>query len=65
MPERWMPGSWRTKPVLQMPDYPDAQALAAVEQQLATFPPVINAAPGSAQTRAQGEEQAAAALTSL
>ena len=41
MPERWTPDSWRKKPVAQMPDYPDARALAAVEQQLATFPPLI------------------------
>src|SRR5215475_11835890 len=41
MPERWTPDSWRTKPVVQMPQYPDAQALAGVEGQLATFPPLI------------------------
>src|SRR5215470_13184289 len=41
MPERWTPEGWRSKPAAQMPDYPDAQALAAVEQQLATFPPLI------------------------
>jgi len=41
MPERWTPDGWRKKPVVQMPDYPDPQALAAVEQQLATFPPLI------------------------
>ena len=27
MSERWTPDSWRAKPVLQMPDYPDAKAL--------------------------------------
>src|SRR5215471_7781660 len=41
MPERWTPDSWRNKPVVQMPEYPDARALAEVEQQLATFPPLI------------------------
>src|ERR1700680_1067576 len=41
MSERWTPDSWRTKPVLQMPDYPDAKALADVEAQLATFPPLV------------------------
>src|ERR1700680_1410985 len=41
MSERWTPDSWRTKPVLQMPDYPDAKALADVERQLATFPPLV------------------------
>src|SRR2546421_10500435 len=41
MSERWTPDSWRTKPVLQMPEYPDAKALADVEAQLATFPPLV------------------------
>ena len=41
MSERWTPDSWRTRPVLQMPDYPDAKALADVEAQLATFPPLV------------------------
>src|SRR5229473_850600 len=41
MSERWTPDSWRTKPVLQLPDYPDAKALADVEAQLATFPPLV------------------------
>jgi 3-deoxy-7-phosphoheptulonate synthase len=29
------------KPVLQVPDYPDAAGLADVEAQLATFPPLV------------------------
>src|SRR5207248_6085557 len=37
----WPPDSWRAKPVLQLPDYPDAKALADVEAQLATFPPLV------------------------
>ena len=41
MPERWTPDSWRTKPILQVPDYPDRQALADVEKQLSTFPPLV------------------------
>src|ERR1044072_2147361 len=41
MAERWTPDSWRSKPVLQMPQYPDAAALADVEAQLATFPPLV------------------------
>src|SRR3954449_12547763 len=41
MAERWTPESWRSKPALQMPDYPDKQALADVEKQLATFPPLV------------------------
>src|SRR5246127_4736672 len=41
MSERGPPDSWRAKPVLQVPDYPDAKALADVEAQLATFPPLV------------------------
>ena len=41
MAERWTPDSWRKKPVQQVPDYPDRQALADVEKQLATFPPLV------------------------
>src|SRR6185295_842474 len=41
MAERWTPDSWRRKPALQMPDYPDQQTLADVERQLATFPPLV------------------------
>ena len=37
----WQRGSWRTRPRVQMPDYPDAQALAGVEAQLAKFPPLV------------------------
>ena len=41
MSERWTPDGWRNKTALQMPDYPDAKALADVEAQLATFPPLV------------------------
>src|SRR3974390_1067695 len=41
MPERWTPDGWRKKPILQVPDYPDRAALAEVEKQLATFPPLV------------------------
>src|ERR1700755_1416898 len=41
MADRWTPDSWRKKPIQQVPDYPDRQALADVEKQLATFPPLV------------------------
>ena len=41
MPERWTPDSWRARPVLQAPEYPDVKALAEVERQLVTFPPLV------------------------
>src|SRR6201986_5469770 len=41
MAERWTPDGWRKKPIQQVPDYPDRQALDDVEKQLATFPPLV------------------------
>jgi len=41
MTERWTPASWRKMPIQQVPVYPDADALAGVEQQLAGFPPLV------------------------
>ena len=38
---KWSPDSWRSKPIVQVPDYPDPKALADVEAQLATFPPLV------------------------
>src|ERR1700681_3852311 len=38
---KWSPECWRSKPRLQMPDYPDQTAPADVEAQLATFPPLV------------------------
>ena len=37
----WTRSDWRTKPRVQMPDYPDADALAAVERKLASYPPLV------------------------
>ncbi|MBK5945035.1 3-deoxy-7-phosphoheptulonate synthase class II [Rhodobacter veldkampii DSM 11550] len=37
----WTKADWRAKPRVQMPDYPDAAALAAVEAQLAAYPPLV------------------------
>ncbi|HXY57094.1 MAG TPA: 3-deoxy-7-phosphoheptulonate synthase class II [Methylocystis sp.] len=39
--DRWTPGSWRAKPIEQTPVFPDVDALAAVERQLAGFPPLV------------------------
>ncbi|CZT35365.1 class II 3-deoxy-7-phosphoheptulonate synthase [Rhizobium sp. 9140] len=41
MAQNWTPTSWRQKPVSQVPDFPDAAALAATEAQLATYPPLV------------------------
>jgi len=41
MAQPWSPDSWRQKPIRQVPDYPDAKALAEAEEQLAIFPPLV------------------------
>ena len=41
MAERWTPESWRGKPIGQAPEYADASALADVEKQLTSFPPLV------------------------
>jgi 3-deoxy-7-phosphoheptulonate synthase len=41
MTEKWTPQGWRSKPIMQVPDYPDSDALAAVEARLATYPPLV------------------------
>jgi len=55
---RWSPESWRAKPIMQMPEYPDAKALADVEAQLATFPPLVFA--GEARSLKKALAQVAA-----
>ena len=37
----WNPRSWRAKPILQVPAYPDAQTVEDVEARLASFPPLV------------------------
>lgn len=42
MTEHWTPASWRAKPAKHLPtDYPDAAALAGVEQTLRGMPPLV------------------------
>src|SRR5512133_2584452 len=41
MAERCTPDSWRNKPIEQVPNYTEQQALLDVEKQLATFPPLV------------------------
>ncbi len=38
---QWSKSSWRSKPRVQMPDYPDQAALNAVEAQLARYPLLV------------------------
>jgi 3-deoxy-7-phosphoheptulonate synthase len=37
----WQKSDWRNKPRIQMPEYTDAAALAAVEGQLSAYPPLV------------------------
>ncbi|ANP47856.1 class II 3-deoxy-7-phosphoheptulonate synthase [Candidatus Viadribacter manganicus] len=42
MKDKWTPSGWRAKPAKHIPtDYPDPGALARVEQQLRSYPPLV------------------------
>jgi 3-deoxy-7-phosphoheptulonate synthase len=41
MSKSWSIESWRNLPIKQVPTYPDAQALKAVEQELGSYPPLV------------------------
>ena len=41
MANNWTPDSWRSKPIVQVPEYTDLQKLSEVEGRLATFPPLV------------------------
>ena len=55
MSERWSPASWRGRTAAQMPDYPDAAGLAAVERTLSGFPPLVFAGEARKLKRTLGE----------
>jgi 3-deoxy-7-phosphoheptulonate synthase len=50
-PSRWTPDSWRSRPALQLPEYPDLRALEAVEAQLQSSAPLV--IPGEIDTLEQ------------
>ncbi len=37
----WTPPSWRKKPILQQPEYPDKAKLTAAEAKIGTYPPLV------------------------
>jgi 3-deoxy-7-phosphoheptulonate synthase len=41
MGAEWSKSAWRMRPRVQMPDYPDAASLGAVERKLASYPPLV------------------------
>jgi len=51
MSAAWSPNSWRGLPIVQVPEYPDANALAETEAKLATFPPLVFAGEARALRR--------------
>jgi 3-deoxy-7-phosphoheptulonate synthase len=41
MTQGWTKSTWRNRPRIQMPDYPDLTTLNAVEAQLSKYPPLV------------------------
>jgi 3-deoxy-7-phosphoheptulonate synthase len=41
LPADWQPSSWRERTALQLPTYPDADALAGVQDELRALPPLV------------------------
>ena len=41
MPAPWTPDSWRSKPIVQVPEYPNPAALEEVTANLRNFPPLV------------------------
>ncbi|WP_262695031.1 class II 3-deoxy-7-phosphoheptulonate synthase [Kordiimonas aquimaris] len=37
----WRPDSWRSMPIVQMPNYPDTVEVNSVEKELASYPPLV------------------------
>src|SRR5690348_7073180 len=55
--QNWTPQGWQEKPIRQVPTYPDAAVLAAVEAKLKTHPPLVFA--GEARNLMAGLAQVA------
>jgi 3-deoxy-7-phosphoheptulonate synthase len=51
MANKWSPDSWREKPILQVPEYPDQAKLEEVEQTLSGYPPLVFAGEARALKR--------------
>ena len=55
MTKGWTKSTWRDRPRIQMPDYPDQAALQDVEAQLSKYPPLVFAGEARALRRKLGE----------
>jgi 3-deoxy-7-phosphoheptulonate synthase len=62
MGAEWTKTEWRTRPRVQMPDYPHAEALRAVEARLASYPPLVFAGEARKLKRALAEAAAGRAF---
>lgn len=41
MAKNWTPNSWRSKPIIQVPEYTNKAELETVEKRLSSFPPLV------------------------
>jgi len=55
MAAKWAPENWRTKPISQMPDYPDQAKLENVEGRLRGYPPLVFAGEARRLTEILGQ----------
>lgn len=55
MAQNWTPNSWRSKPIIQVPEYNDQAALNKVEERLASYPPLVFAGEARALKRQLAE----------
>jgi len=62
MATNWTPDSWRRHEARQLPDYPDAAALAAAEAELVNYPPLVFAGEARALTASLAEVSAGKAF---
>jgi len=55
MSAKWSPESWRSRPISQVPEYPDPAKLAEVEARLRTYPPLVFAGEARSLLASLGE----------
>ena len=55
MPQPWTKTDWRSRDRIQMPDYRDQGALKAVEDRLASYPPLVFAGEARRLTKHLGD----------
>ena len=53
--KNWTPSTWRSRPIKQVPEYPDAAALTTVETRLKSYPPLVFAGEARNLTASLGQ----------